>query len=119
MAEEDNMKEDEKAQQIKRLSQELDKAKNNRNHLIGRIGTISSVYSEVGKILSYIRIDAATRLDVENGHLSIPRSIVNNIEISDNLLNEKQLIEVYEDYIGATELVSSLESQLAILQTER
>jgi hypothetical protein len=75
----------------------------------------------VGKILSYIRIDAAMRLDIENGHLSIPRSIVNNIEISreisDNLLNEKQLIEVYKDYIGATELVSSLESQLARLQT--
>ena len=109
------MSEDEKAQQIRRLIQERDKAKNDLSHLYVRIGIISRVYSEVGKILSYIPIDAAIPLDVENGHFSIPRSPVNR-EISNNLLNEKQLVEVIKDYKDARELVSSLESQLATLQ---
>ncbi len=114
------MSEDEKAQEIKRLSQELDKAKNNRSQLMGRIGIISSVYSKVGEFLSSIRVDAATPLDVENGQFTIPRTIVNNIdisrEISGNLLNEKQLVEVIKEYIVAREQVFSLESQLAKLQ---
>jgi hypothetical protein len=108
------MSEDEKAQQIDRLIQERQEAKNDLSHLTVKIGIISRVYSEVGKTLSYMRFEAIP-FTFENGHFSISSSAVNR-EISDNLLNEKQLVAVLNDYNEARERVSWIESQLATLQ---
>ncbi len=109
------MSEDEKALQIGRLKQGLREAKENLAHIQVKIRTVSSVYTEVGTLLSFQMMDAMPNFTIEGGHLRIPHSFVNR-EIADGLLNEGQLIEVLGDYMAASKRVSSLESQLAALE---
>ncbi|MFZ0913287.1 MAG: hypothetical protein WBQ76_14155 [Candidatus Korobacteraceae bacterium] len=109
------MSEDEKAQQIRRLVQQRDEAKRELAHLEVKIETISSVYSEVGKVLSYLRRDAIPSFTIENGRFEILHSSFVNRDIRGSLLNEGQLIEVLGEYSKVKERVYWLESQLAKL----
>ena len=108
------MSEDEKAQQIGRLTRRLREAKENFAHLSVKLGTMSSVYTDVGKLLSCQLMDAVPNFVIENERLRIPSSSVNG-EFTDGLLNEEQLIKLLREYMESRTQVRTLESQLQLL----
>jgi hypothetical protein len=108
------MTKDEKAQQIERLIQEHQEAKSNLARLERKILTVSDVYSEVGKVLSYLPKNSVAGFEIKNGHFDIPHSRVSG-NIAANLLNESELLQLLVEYNSAKEQVSSLYSQLLAL----